>query len=172
MGRESLAAAFAEVGDAAATSRSKLVLTAHPTEAARRTVLAAHLRIAALLARFDDGEDVEDALAGEITMLWQSDEVRTRRPQIVDEIRNGHWFFEQSLIDAAERLLAEYRLHVPDAPAPLRFGSWIGGDADGNPADDGRDARGGARPRPRLCSCSATAQTCAHSRRRSACRRG
>ena len=132
VGRESLAAAFAEVGDPGDVSL-KLVLTAHPTEAARRTVLAAHLRIAALLARFDEGEDVEEALAGEITMLWQSDEVRTRRPQIVDEIRNGHWFFEQSLIDAAERLLAEYRLHVPDAPAPLRFGSWIGGDADGNP---------------------------------------
>jgi phosphoenolpyruvate carboxylase len=130
--RESLAAAFAEVGDPGDVSL-KLVLTAHPTEAARRTVLAAHLRIAALLARLDEGEDVEDELAGEITMLWQSDEVRTRRPQIVDEIRNGHWFFEQSLIDAAERLLAEYRLHVPDAPAPLRFGSWIGGDADGNP---------------------------------------
>ena len=132
IGRESLAAAFAEVDDPGDVSL-KLVLTAHPTEAARRTVLAAHLRIAALLARFDEGEDVEDALAGAITMLWQSDEVRTRRPQIVDEIRNGHWFFEQSLIDAAERLLAEYRLHVPDAPAPLRFGSWIGGDADGNP---------------------------------------
>ena len=134
MGRESLAAAFAEVDGAPPADVSlKLVLTAHPTEAARRTVLAAHLRIAALLAALDEGDDVADALAGEITMLWQSDEVRTRRPQIVDEIRNGHWFFEQSLIDAAERLLAEYRLHVPDAPAPLRFGSWIGGDADGNP---------------------------------------
>src|SRR5581483_5241171 len=93
----------------------------------------AHLRIAALLAHLDDGDDVADALAGEITMLWQADEVRTRRPQVVDEIRNGHWFFEQSLIDAAERLLAEYRRRLPDAPAPLTFGSWIGGDADGNP---------------------------------------
>ncbi len=132
VGRESLAAAFAEVEEPADVSL-KLVLTAHPTEAARRTVLAAHLRIAALLERLDDGEDVEDALAGEITMLWQADEVRTRRPQVVDEIRNGHWFFEQSLIDAAERLLAEYRRRLPDAPAPLTFGSWIGGDADGNP---------------------------------------
>jgi phosphoenolpyruvate carboxylase len=132
MGRESLAAAFAEVDDPGDVSL-KLVLTAHPTEAARRTVLAAHLRIAALLARLDEGDDVADALAGEITMLWQADEVRTRRPQVVDEIRNGHWFFEQSLIDAAERLLAEYRRRLPDAPVPLRFGSWIGGDADGNP---------------------------------------
>ncbi|HEY2073003.1 MAG TPA: phosphoenolpyruvate carboxylase, partial [Gaiellaceae bacterium] len=129
--RESLAAALDEVG--AADVSLKLVLTAHPTEAARRTVLAAHVRIAKLLARLDDGEDVAGALAAEITMLWQADEVRTRRPQVVDEIRNGHWFFEQSLIDAAEALLAEYRRRLPDAPVPLRFGTWIGGDADGNP---------------------------------------
>jgi phosphoenolpyruvate carboxylase len=131
--RESLAAAFEEVGDAPVDVALKLVLTAHPTEAARRTVLAAHLRIAELLARLDDGEEIADALAAEITMLWQADEVRTRRPQVVDEIRNGHWFFEQSLIDAAERLLGEYRSRRPGAPAPLRFGTWIGGDADGNP---------------------------------------
>src|SRR5690348_16874243 len=79
MGRESLAAASAEVDDPGDISL-KLVLTAHPTEAARRTVLAAHLRIAALLARLDEGDDVADALAGEITMLWQADEVRIRRP--------------------------------------------------------------------------------------------
>ena len=59
--------------------------------------------------------------------------MRSRRPRVVDEIRNGHWFFEQSLIDAAERLLADYRTRLPGAPPPLRFGSWIGGDLDGNP---------------------------------------
>jgi phosphoenolpyruvate carboxylase len=133
--RESLAAAFAELGERAPADVSlELVLTAHPTEAARRTVLATHLRIASLLERRDRGEDVEDALAAEITMLWQADEVRSRRPRIVDEIRNCHWFFERSIVDAAERLLAEYRRYVPDAPAPFRFGSWIGGDADGNPS--------------------------------------
>ncbi len=132
--RESLAAAFAEVGDDPPADVSlTLVLTAHPTEAARRTVLAAHVRIAEQLRRLDDGEDVADALAAEITMLWQADEVRTRRPHVVDEIRNGHWFFEQSIVDAAERLLADYRRRFPDAAAPIRFGSWIGGDADGNP---------------------------------------
>ena len=47
--------------------------------------------------------------------LWQADEVRSRRPRVVDEIRNGHWFFEQSLIDAAERLLADYRAHAARA---------------------------------------------------------
>ena len=118
----------------------ELVLTAHPTEAARRTVLASHLRLAGLLGELDDPllgparrDEVEAALAAEITALWQADEVRSSRPRVVDEIRNGHWFFEQSLIEAAERLLADYRVRLPGAPSPLRFGSWIGGDADGNP---------------------------------------
>jgi phosphoenolpyruvate carboxylase len=135
----------------------RLVLTAHPTEAARRTVLASHLRIAALLGELDDApyrrDPIEHELAAEITALWQTDEVRSRRPRVVDEIRNGHWFFEQSLIDAAERLLADYRRHLPDAPAPLRFGTWIGGDADGNPnagSDTVREALERARTLLRL----------------------
>jgi len=139
---ESLAESFARVprGDVEDSVSLELVLTAHPTEAARRTVLASHLRVAALLAELDDPllatarrEEIESGFAAEITSLWQTDEVRSRRPRVVDEIRNGHWFFEQSLIDAAERLLADYRRHLPDARTPLRFGTWIGGDADGNP---------------------------------------
>jgi len=116
----------------------RLVLTAHPTEAARRTVLTAHQRIAALLGELDDPllarrDAIECELAAEITTLWQTDEVRSKRPRVVDEIRNGLWFFEQSLIDAAEGLLADYRAHLPGAPPPFGFGTWIGGDADGNP---------------------------------------
>jgi phosphoenolpyruvate carboxylase len=118
----------------------QLVLTAHPTEATRRTVLASHLRMAALLAELDDPllapvrrSEIESNLAAEITAHWQADEVRSRRPRVVDEIRNGHWFFEQSLIDASEQLLADYRRTLPGAHAPLRWGTWIGGDADGNP---------------------------------------
>jgi phosphoenolpyruvate carboxylase len=136
---ESLEESFSHVPGAQVAERVslQLVLTAHPTEAARRTVLASHLRIAALLAELDDApyrrDAIEHELAAEITSLWQTDEVRSHRPRVVDEIRNGHWFFEQSLIDAAEQLLADYRRHLPDAPAPLRFGTWIGGDADGNP---------------------------------------
>ena len=103
-------------------------------------MLTAHLRVGALLAELDDPllsharrAEIEAELATQITTLWQTDEVRSKRPRVVDEIRNGLWFFEQSLIDAAERLLADYRAHLPDAPPPLRFGTWIGGDADGNP---------------------------------------
>jgi phosphoenolpyruvate carboxylase len=142
---ESLEAAFARLDGVAheeleTRASLELVLTAHPTEAARRTVLAAHLRLAELLAELDDPllapvrrSEIEGALAAEITLLWQTDEVRSRRPRVVDEIRNGQWFFEQSIVDAAERLLADYRSRLPGACPPLRFGTWIGGDADGNP---------------------------------------
>jgi phosphoenolpyruvate carboxylase len=127
--RESLDAALAAIDGVVPEVSLGLVLTAHPTEATRRTVLAAHLRIARLL----DEDDPEEGLLGEIAALWQADEVRSRRPRVVDEIRNGHWFFEQSLIDAAEQLLADFRRRVPGAAVPMRFGTWIGGDADGNP---------------------------------------
>jgi phosphoenolpyruvate carboxylase len=147
--RESLAAAFDALGQAVPRVSLGLVLTAHPTEASRRTVLATHTRVAALL----ESAEAEEPLLSEITALWQTDEVRSRRPRVVDEIRNGHWFFEQSLIDASERLLAEFRRHVPDAPPPFHFGSWIGGDADGNPntsAETVREARRRARELLRL----------------------
>jgi phosphoenolpyruvate carboxylase len=157
---ESLEAAFARLDGVAreeleTRASLELVLTAHPTEAARRTVLAAHLRLAALLAELDDSllaparrSEIEAALAAEITLLWQTDEVRSRRPRVVDEIRNGQWFFEQSIFGAAERLLADYRIRLPDARPPLRFGTWIGGDADGNP-NAGPDTIGEALDRAR-----------------------
>jgi phosphoenolpyruvate carboxylase len=120
----------------------ELVLTAHPTEATRRGTLRAHRRIAARLRELDDPElppsaaaRVRRDLAEEVTILWQSDEVRSQRPRVTDEIQHGLWFFEESFWEAAPRLLAELRELVPGAaaPAPLRFGSWIGGDLDGNP---------------------------------------
>jgi phosphoenolpyruvate carboxylase len=148
--RESLADAFARLEEAGVTRRQleetaarvslELVLTAHPTEATRRTFLAAHLRLADYLSELDDPtlpssrwQEIEAALAEEITALWQTDEVREQRPRVVDEIRHGLWFFEQSLFEAAPRLLASYRARLPDASVPFRFGSWIGGDQDGNP---------------------------------------
>lgn len=142
--RESLAAAFERLAAAGVTGPElaqatgrislELVLTAHPTESARRGVLATHQRLSELLERLDRGDPVADELAEEITLLWQSDEVRPARPRVSDEIRHGLWFFESSLLEAAERVLAAYREGAPEAPCPLRFGTWIGGDADGNPA--------------------------------------
>jgi phosphoenolpyruvate carboxylase len=140
--RGSLRAAVERLGSRPAPSLSlELVLTAHPTEATRRTILGAHLRISRLLGELDDPlapptrvDDVAGALMGEVTLLWQTDEVRAVRPRVVDEIRHGLWFFELSLLSEASRLLAEYRTFFPGAPTPLRFGTWIGGDLDGNPA--------------------------------------
>lgn len=129
-----------DVAAAAGALSVELVLTAHPTEAARLGVLRAHRRVARLLHELDDPElppsaeaRVHRDLAEEITILWQTDEVRSQRPRVADEIRNGHFFLEESLWEAAPRLLAELRELVPGAPAVPRFGSWIGGDLDGNP---------------------------------------
>jgi phosphoenolpyruvate carboxylase len=147
--RESLEDAFRQLAavpadelvERAATASIRLVLTAHPTEVTRRTVLLAHIRIAEQLVRLDDPllapderAAVEARLAEEVTLLWQTDEVRHDSLRITDEIRNGLWFFEHSLISAATDLLHAWRLHVPGSPPPLAFGSWIGGDLDGNPA--------------------------------------
>jgi phosphoenolpyruvate carboxylase len=145
--RESLDDALARLADVpedelrarGGATRVELVLTAHPTEATRRTTLRAHVRIADELARLDDAhltprerEDVEERLAEEVTLLWQTDEVRHGRPRVGDEIRHGLWFFEHSLMDAAEELLRQWRRRLPGVP--LAFGTWIGGDMDGNPA--------------------------------------
>ena len=148
--RESLAEAFAlldaagiddaELQAAGGGLRVELVLTAHPTEATRRTVLEAHRRVAAHLARLDDDgipsserERVEAGLAEEITLLWQTDEIRSKRPRVVDEIRQGLWFFEQSFWNAVPDLERALGQRLSGAGDALRFGSWIGGDLDGNP---------------------------------------
>lgn len=130
----------AELRRAVAGLRVTPVVTAHPTEATRRTILAAHRRIAALLHELDDpalpplrAAELEDRLAEEITILWQTDEISVRRPRVVDEIRHGLWFFEQSFWQAVPELVRSLRRELPGAPLPLRFGSWIGGDMDGNP---------------------------------------
>jgi phosphoenolpyruvate carboxylase len=142
--RESLDGAILQLGDVDARAQGtsiRLVLTAHPTEATRRTVLLAHIRVSAQLRALDDprlspGEQraARERIAEEVTLLWQTDEVRHDRLRISDEIRHGLWFFEHSLMSAATDLLEEWRERVPGSPPPLVFGSWIGGDMDGNPA--------------------------------------
>ncbi len=126
------------------------VFTAHPTEVARRTVLFKRRRIGEFLARLDaipipdeQLQDLEDAVTAEITALWQSDEVRSRRPEVADEFKMGLDYYEISIFETlpsvyqevADALSCEYGLNIDviDLPIMLGFGSWIGGDRDGNP---------------------------------------
>lgn len=131
-----------------AALRIELVLTAHPTEVVRRTLLQKYTRIAELLARRDrrdltvpEERETIDDLRREITAAWETDEVRHTRPTPLDEVKGGLFIFEQTLWDALPRYLrgldGALRTHsgraLPLDAAPIRFGSWIGGDRDGNP---------------------------------------
>jgi phosphoenolpyruvate carboxylase len=124
------------------------VLTAHPTEAKRVTVLEIHRRIYRLLYELEsprwtrrERRELQDRLRGEIDLLWLTGELRVERPTVAQEIAWGLHFFEQTLFDRLPELLDRLRgaieRHYPGArievPAFLRFGSWIGGDRDGNP---------------------------------------
>jgi phosphoenolpyruvate carboxylase len=125
------------------------VMTAHPTEAARRTLLEKHRRITDLLADFDDEnmaprrrDELQARLAAEVESVWQTDEVRHTQPTVLDEVNHGLYYFDATLFDAAPALLDELErqleenfpgVKLRDGATPLRFGSWIGGDRDGNP---------------------------------------
>jgi len=132
------------------------VFTAHPTEVARRSVMFKRRRISDLLEQLDripvpapQLEILERNLTAEITALWQTDDVRSARPTVRDEIRMALDYYETSLFDTlpvlysevAAALAAEYPGSNPDSqpvaisklPQLVSFGSWIGGDLDGNP---------------------------------------
>ena len=139
---ERIAAAGVPTADLAAEVRRlavRPVFTAHPTEAARRTVLAKIRRIAALL---DVGLEsrVRARLEELIDLLWQTDELRIARPDVVDEARNAVYYFDELHRDAVPHVLegladelARMDLDLPLDARPIAFGSWIGGDRDGNP---------------------------------------
>jgi len=126
------------------------VFTAHPTEVARQTVLLKRRRIAEQLERLDrlpltqaEALRCEQTIHAEISSLWQTDEVRQTKPTVNDEIRMGLRYFRLSLFETLPRIYAEVAesmrdvyglvLEVADLPNLLSFGSWIGGDRDGNP---------------------------------------
>ncbi len=126
------------------------VFTAHPTEVARRSVMFKRRRIGEFLATLDripipaqDMARLEELVLAEITSLWQTDEVRSRRPTVYDEIKMGLDYYDVSIFatlpslyrEIAEALRATYGLEIEahELPQVLRFGSWIGGDRDGNP---------------------------------------
>ncbi|MBK1674472.1 phosphoenolpyruvate carboxylase [Ectothiorhodospira shaposhnikovii] len=129
------------------------VFTAHPTEARRRTVMEAQRRIFLAAERLDmprlgreEREELTRQLEVQIQILWRTNEVRVKKPQVQDEIKYGLFYYVESLFDAVPhtyRLLekAIRRSYGSDehgnpavrVPSFLRFGSWIGGDRDGNP---------------------------------------
>jgi phosphoenolpyruvate carboxylase len=126
------------------------VFTAHPTEVARRSIMVKRRRIGNLLEQLDeipiadeDLDRMQRELTAEITALWQTDEVRSRKPTVYDEIQMGLDFYDSSLFatltplyrEIASALASEYGLDIElaDLPLLLGFGSWIGGDRDGNP---------------------------------------
>ncbi len=126
------------------------VFTAHPTEVARRSVMFKRRRIGELLEELDriplateTIARLEDQVRAEITSLWQTDEVRSRRPTVYDEIKMGLDYYDVSILatlpslyrEIADALKIAYgiELEMHELPRVLRFGSWIGGDRDGNP---------------------------------------
>lgn len=128
--------------------RYQPVFTAHPTEAKRRTVLEVQRRLDLLTKRLDaappgpERAEVEQELRNQIQVLWKTDEVRVNRPRVEDEIKNGLFYFRETLFDTVPRLHRNLERALRSAygaeahvavPPLLRFGSWIGGDRDGNP---------------------------------------
>ena len=124
------------------------VLTAHPTESTRRTLLALQARVADLLLGWEttahaERRELEERLDGEIELLWLTDEVRQDRPTVLDEVSTGLWYLETRLIDASatarDALMRAFEdefgatVDALRIPVPIRLGNWVGGDRDGNP---------------------------------------
>ena len=129
--------------------RIELVITAHPTEIMRRTLQHKYWRIAGALADLDrpdltpdERDSLRETIRREITAAWETEEVRRERPSPLDEVRSALAVFEETLWDALpvycrslDRTLRQVTgQQLPLDAAPIRFGSWIGGDRDGNPS--------------------------------------
>jgi phosphoenolpyruvate carboxylase len=121
------------------------VFTAHPTEAARRTVLAKLLQVARLL---EDGSPAGSPsrrrcrrhLEEAVELLWQTDQLRVGRPDVLDEARNAAYYFEalqrgkaREVLETLAEQLGRLGYQLAPTARPLVLGSWIGGDRDGNP---------------------------------------
>jgi phosphoenolpyruvate carboxylase len=121
------------------------VLTAHPSEARRRTVLQHLQRIGGLIQELDhtpDAAAVLGRIAEVLTLLWQTDQVRLAPPTPLHEVQTGLFFFDRTLFDVVPRIYRDVERALATSypgetfalPPFLRFSSWIGGDRDGNPA--------------------------------------
>lgn len=137
---------------ALSTQRVEIVLTAHPTEVHRRTLLTKHRRVTELLARRDAlvagssnqyaAAEIERRLRAEISSMWGSDELRRAKPTPELEARGGLAVLETALWDAVPGFLRRLDAgvaarcggaHLPLTARPITFASWMGGDRDGNP---------------------------------------
>ena len=125
----------------------ELVFTAHPTQAKRRTMLSKLRRIAKALDDLDvhdilpaEHEALIEQITAEISLSWLTNRSRTTKPSVTDEVRTGLYYFDVTLWDVVpqiSRVMADaLKRYYPDVTAPeqiISFGSWIGGDRDGNP---------------------------------------
>lgn len=125
----------------------ELVLTAHPTEAKRRTILSKLQRVGQRLQQIDSNdllpderEEILSAVRAEMTALWLTDQARTAKPSVTDEVRTGLYFIGEVFWDVLPRLYSDLdralEQHYPQLHSPdrwLTLASWIGGDRDGNP---------------------------------------
>ncbi|MER2491192.1 phosphoenolpyruvate carboxylase [Catenovulum sediminis] len=126
----------------------ELVLTAHPTEVTRRTLIYKYSRLAECLSELHNESlsdanraQVERRIAELISQAWHTDEIRAARPTPVDEAQWGFSVIENSLWQAVpdfirklnDQLKNEFDIELPLNSTPIRFGSWMGGDRDGNP---------------------------------------
>ncbi len=125
------------------------VITAHPTEAKRRTVLEKHRKIYLSIFKKEnpiwtdrEREAIREEILGEVEKLWQTGDIRLERPKVEEEVLNGIFYFNKTFFDALPRIYDElcrqlqryypgYKFSIP--PSLLLFGSWVGGDRDGNP---------------------------------------
>lgn len=125
-----------------------LVLTAHPTEVTRRTIINKHVELSDCLASLErtdnlaqEREAILNRIAQLISQAWHTDDIRRSRPTPVDEAKWGYAVIENSLWHAVPRFLREFSQHVkehlslelPTNYSPIEFTSWMGGDRDGNP---------------------------------------
>ncbi|CAB4569893.1 MAG: phosphoenolpyruvate carboxylase [Actinobacteria bacterium] len=115
------------------------VFTAHPTEATRRTILV-KLRFIANLLELPESATRQQRLAETIDLLWQTDELRLEKPEVLDEARNILFYFDAltkgpltEVLDELKTTAQALNVEIPATNQPLSIGSWIGGDRDGNP---------------------------------------